>query len=190
MSKAEDDSVVRKFSKSQTTAVDECDDFNLARGAKVSLPEKATLHYKDCTSKKLSVNWNASDLKKINTKKSGRYTVNGTVAQAEYKSPFIAQRADPWVLKGTDGYYYFTASYPMVGAKDPEGYDRVILRRSKTVEGLATAEEVAIWDEANSETNHRYIWAPEIHQINGEWAVLFTTSIQRLERTDLKSAVL
>ena len=179
VSKNEYDKVVRKFAKLQNTSVDRFNTIKLAKGSKLSLPQKATLNYNDGTAKQLSVNWDEAQIKKINTKKPGKYIINGSIAQAEYKSPFVEQRADPWVLKGTDGYYYFTGSYPMVGAKDPEGYDRVVLRRSKTVEGLATAEEVSIWDEANSETNHRYIWAPEIHQINGEWVVLFTTSIHQ-----------
>lgn len=91
---------------------------------------------------------------------------------------FIADRADPYITKGSDGYYYFTASYPMYGGNDKEGYDRIILRRSKTIEGLADAEEKVIWDESESDTAHRFIWAPEIHEINGKWYVYFAASGQ------------
>lgn len=89
---------------------------------------------------------------------------------------FIADRADPYITKGSDGYYYFTASYPMYGKDDKEGYDRIILRRSKTIEGLKEAEEISIWDEADSELSHRFIWAPEIHEIKGKWYVFFAAS--------------
>lgn len=89
---------------------------------------------------------------------------------------FIKDRADPFIMKGSDGLYYFTASYPMYGENDPEGYDRIILRRSKTIEGLATAEERVIWHQKNSETSFRFIWAPEIHEIGGKWYVLFAAS--------------
>lgn len=89
---------------------------------------------------------------------------------------FIKDRADPFVTKGEDGWYYFTASYPMYGRNDAEGYDRVILRRSKTVEGLADAEEKIIWDEKDSQAAFRFIWAPEIHRIGGRWYVLFAAS--------------
>lgn len=89
---------------------------------------------------------------------------------------FIKDRADPFITKGSDGYYYFTASYPMYGKNDPEGYDRIILRRSKTIKGLADAEEKTIWDAKNSKTSFRFIWAPEIHEINGKWYVLFAAS--------------
>lgn len=89
---------------------------------------------------------------------------------------FIKDRADPFVKKGSDGYYYFTASYPMYGKDDKEGYDRIILRRAKTVEGLADAEEITVWDEKGSDLSHRFIWAPEIHEIGGKWYILFAAS--------------
>ena len=47
---------------------------------------------------------------------------------AEYKNPFIEERADPFVTRGEDGTYYFTASYPAVG-DELHGYDRIILRK-------------------------------------------------------------
>lgn len=103
---------------------------------------------------------------------------------------FIADRADPYITRGSDGYYYFTASYPMYGARDKEGYDRIILRRSKTIEGLATAEEKTIWDESDSSTAHRFIWAPEIHEINGKWYVYFAASGQANNVWDINCHVI
>lgn len=103
---------------------------------------------------------------------------------------FIADRADPYITKGSDGYYYFTASYPMYGANDREGYDRIILRRSKTIEGLADAEEKVIWDEKDSATAHRFIWAPEIHEINGKWYVYFAASGQANNVWDINCHVI
>ncbi|MFQ9933065.1 MAG: family 43 glycosylhydrolase [Lachnospiraceae bacterium] len=103
---------------------------------------------------------------------------------------FIADRADPYITKGSDGYYYFTASYPMYGANDSEGYDRIILRRSRTIEGLAEAEEKVIWDESESDTAHRFIWAPEIHEINGKWYVYFAASGQANNVWDINCHVI
>ena len=40
----------------------------------------------------------------------------------EINNPLIEQRADPWIYRHTDGFYYFTATVPE--------YDRLILRRS------------------------------------------------------------
>ena len=53
-----------------------------------------------------------------------------------YLKPWILQRADPYVVKYGD-WYYFTASVP--------DYDRIVLRRSRTLEGLADAEEKTLW---------------------------------------------
>ena len=89
---------------------------------------------------------------------------------------FIKDRADPFVTKGDDGFYYFTASYPMYGKDDKEGYDRIILRRAKNIAGLADAEEKCVWSINDSQTAFRFIWAPEIHIINGAWYILFAAS--------------
>ena len=49
------------------------------------------------------------------------------VRDTGYNQPFILQRADPFVSKGPDGTYYFTASVPE--------YDRLVLRHAETVSG-------------------------------------------------------
>lgn len=89
----------------------------------------------------------------------------------KYSNPFIMERADPYMMKGNDGYYYFTASYPMKSDKDTTGYDRVILRRAKTIEGLTDAEEKTIWQADDTTLSHRFIWAPELHCIKGKWYI-------------------
>lgn len=99
-------------------------------------------------------------------------------AESEYANPFIEERADPYITKADDGYYYFTASYPQRGNADKEGYDRVVLRRSKTLEGLAYAEEITIWNQSESDECFRYIWAPEMHYIGGAWYVYFAGSTE------------
>ena len=54
-----------------------------------------------------------------------------TIMQDTVLKPLIEQRADPYIYRHTDGYYYFTASVPL--------YDRIELRRAKTIAELATA---------------------------------------------------
>jgi GH43 family beta-xylosidase len=51
--------------------------------------------------------------------------------------PLIEQRADPYIYKHTDGYYYFTASVPQ--------YDRIELRRAPTIAGAGHAPTVDAW---------------------------------------------
>lgn len=91
-------------------------------------------------------------------------TIN-TMISTEYNKPFIAQRADPYVYKHTDGYYYFTASVP--------SYDKIIIRRAKTIKDLAEAEEIAIWHKYDSGIMSEHIWAPEIHFLYGKFYIYF-----------------
>lgn len=80
-------------------------------------------------------------------------------------NPLVLQRADPHIFRHTDGWYYFTASVPE--------YDRVILRRSKTLAGFATADEVVVWRRPDNGKMGGYIWAPEIHHFGGQWHIYF-----------------
>jgi len=83
----------------------------------------------------------------------------------EYTNSLIAQRADPHIHKHTDGYYYYTASVP--------AYDKIIMRRATTLQGLASATETTIWTKHASGVMGAHIWAPEIHFIDGKWYVYF-----------------
>ena len=177
LTKAEYEKVTGKYMNIKNTGVKEIPDINIAAGASnIDLPQKVTLQYNDGSTKDMGVSWNQKDIEAVKLDIPGTYTVKGNIIQPVYKNPFIEQRADPYIVKGEDGYYYFTASYPMVGSNDPEGYDRIILRRSTTLQGLENSPEITIWDEKNSSTSFRYVWAPELHFINGTWYVLFTTS--------------
>ncbi|BCB82376.1 hypothetical protein GCM10022251_47950 [Phytohabitans flavus] len=83
----------------------------------------------------------------------------------QYTNPLVAQRADPHIVKHTDGYYYMTATAPE--------YDRIVLRRATTLQGLATASESVIWRRHTSGEMAAHIWAPEIHYVNGRWYIYF-----------------
>ena len=141
-------------------------------GDAAALPDTVTACYSDGGTMELPVAWNAEELSAVNTAVPGSYTVSGQVLAADYDNPFITERADPYVVDGNDGFYYFTASYPAYGSVD-KGYDRIILRRSETVAGLAAAEEKIIWRAHDSGILAKHIWAPEMHQINGIWYMFF-----------------
>ncbi|MDO7907679.1 family 43 glycosylhydrolase [Paenibacillus sp. JX-17] len=89
---------------------------------------------------------------------------------AEYvvRNPLIEQRADPWIYRHTDGYYYFTASVPE--------YDRIELRRSRTIAGLSEAEGKTVWFKHDAGDMSANIWAPEIHYIEGKWYIYFAAA--------------
>jgi len=80
-------------------------------------------------------------------------------------NPVIFQRADPWITRDQKGRYLFTASVPE--------YDRIILRRSDSVQGLSLAQEKTIWLRPAKGRMGGHIWAPEIHLIDGCWYIYF-----------------
>ncbi len=85
--------------------------------------------------------------------------------ELKYNTVWIAQRADPYVLKDASGSYYFTASVP--------AYDSIVLRKSETLAGLAEAEETVIWRKHESGPMSKHVWAPELHYLFGKWYVYF-----------------
>jgi GH43 family beta-xylosidase len=95
-------------------------------------------------------------------------TAEQTPAGHQYQGTLVQQRADSQIMKHTDGYYYFTGTVPE--------YDRIVLRRAKTLEGLASAPESVIWRKHASGEMSFHIWAPEIQFINGKWYVYFAAS--------------
>jgi GH43 family beta-xylosidase len=84
------------------------------------------------------------------------------------KNPIVEQRADPWVYKHTDGYYYFTGSVPQ--------YDRIEVRRAKTLQELGAAEGVDVWRKRDTGLMSANIWAPEIHFIGGKWYIYYAAA--------------
>ena len=86
----------------------------------------------------------------------------------KYSAPLILQRADPCILLAPDGYYYFTASVP--------DFDLVELRRAKTIEELPSAETRVVWHKPDEGAMSKYIWAPEIHIVDGKWMIYFAAA--------------
>ncbi|MNW37303.1 Extracellular exo-alpha-(1-_5)-L-arabinofuranosidase precursor [compost metagenome] len=85
-----------------------------------------------------------------------------------YINPVVEQRADPWIYKHPDGYYYFTASVPE--------YDRIEVRRSTTIQGLKDAVPAVAWRKYETGPLSANIWAPEIHYIDGKWYIYFAAA--------------
>ncbi|KAL2261341.1 hypothetical protein VTK26DRAFT_4360 [Humicola hyalothermophila] len=80
-----------------------------------------------------------------------------------YNNTLIEQRADPHITKHSDGWYYFTATVP--------AFDRIVIRRAQTIQGLAAAAETTIWRRKASGVGSGQVWAPELHFIDGRWYV-------------------
>jgi GH43 family beta-xylosidase len=83
-----------------------------------------------------------------------------------FHNPLVLQRADPQVTLHTDGYYYYTATVPE--------YDRIELRRARSLDDLGKAEARVVWRKHASGEMGAHIWAPELHRIDGKWYLYFT----------------
>ncbi|WP_161979290.1 glycoside hydrolase family 43 protein [Streptococcus sp. S784/96/1] len=95
--------------------------------------------------------------------------------QLIYQNPIVLERADPWVYKHTDGYYYFTGSVP--------GYQTIELRRAKSLNDLGEkAEVVTVWYAHETGPLSELVWAPEIHYLRGKWYIYFAASDDAVER--------
>ena len=89
-----------------------------------------------------------------------------TAADPAFGNPLVRQRADPHVTLHSDGYYYFTATVPE--------YDRIELRRARTLDELGGAQAQVVWRKHASGPMSYHIWAPELHRIDGKWYIYFT----------------
>lgn len=84
--------------------------------------------------------------------------------RTKYNTPFISQRADPYVCK-VNGEYYFTASVPE--------YDRIVMRKSRTLDGLAKVPEIVVWKKHEKGIMSKHIWAPELHFLQEKWYIYY-----------------
>lgn len=79
-------------------------------------------------------------------------------------NPFVEKGADPWIVDGEDGYYYY-----MCTKRDY----LEIMRMS--VPGRIEDSRI-IWRTPESGPYSEEIWAPELHRVNGKWVVYFAAS--------------
>ncbi len=86
-----------------------------------------------------------------------------------WNTPFIPQRADPYIVF-LEGMYYFTASIP--------AYDGIVLRAARDWRELPRAQEVTVWKRHESGVMSRHIWAPELHRADGAWYLYFAAGEQ------------
>lgn len=91
--------------------------------------------------------------------------------------PLILQRADPCIRRFDDGWYYFTASVP--------AYDRIELRRARTIAELPAAPIVDVWHKPTTGLNCELVWAPEIHRVFDTWVIYFAAAPSREIKDDL-----
>ena len=79
-----------------------------------------------------------------------------------WTNPIVPQRADPQIVLHEDT-YYFIATVP--------AYDSIEIRSADSIDGLRDAEAKVVWTHPESGEMSGFIWAPELHRIEGKWYV-------------------
>ena len=100
----------------------------------------------------------------------GRAAVDDNLPSATFTNPIYPNGADPW-LEYFDGNYYLTTT---------TWTSQLVMRKSPTLAGLATATPVYIWSESDLGRCCNF-WAFEFHRLKTEkgyrWYVMYTSGI-------------
>ncbi|CAN9329757.1 unnamed protein product [Alternaria alternata] len=80
-----------------------------------------------------------------------------------FTNPIVPTGADPWMFRHED-YYYMTYTNNV----------NITLWRSKSLTDWSTAESKTIFQPPPDQPYSTDLWAPEIHQIDNAWWVIFT----------------
>lgn len=173
---AEYDRLMKKFGGLYSVSVEyDNSPIEAESGESIALPETATVHYNDGSTKDMGIIWDTESAGlDLDSPQAGTYTVNGIINRPVYESPLAECRADPYIIYNEqDGMYYFTGSYMQADLQNAYAY--VILRRASTINGLKDAEEVIIWDSSRGQADAWY-WAPELHYIGGQWRMILLST--------------
>ncbi|GAA1008166.1 hypothetical protein Aple_071040 [Acrocarpospora pleiomorpha] len=85
-------------------------------------------------------------------------------AATSYTNPIKSQKgADPWLTFYNGSYYLITTSFT----------NTLVMRRSPTLGGLATAPSVQVWQDTTASRGTN-MWAPEIHMVNNRWYLYYS----------------
>nr|WP_186324670.1 family 43 glycosylhydrolase [Paenibacillus bovis] len=89
-----------------------------------------------------------------------------------FQNPILGDGADPWVVKHSDGYYYYTHTTG----------NNVTIWKSKTLTGIHSGERQVVWRSDPGAPNSGSIWAPEIHFIDGKWYIYYAASVENPDK--------
>lgn len=173
--------IIRKYGKLSSVAVENCD-IEAKENEEVKLPETVNVVYSDGSKTPMKVKWDAKNLD-LTSLSAGEYTVNGKItAISEYNSPLADCRADPYAVYDEENdVYYFTGSNMNENSACGGGaYTSIMIRRSKTINGITDAEEFDIWCDGETPDGTKvtgWYWAPEIHKIGGKWRIIALATV-------------
>ena len=81
-------------------------------------------------------------------------------------NPIVIQRADPWIVRHDD-----TGCYTFIGTSPK--FDEIELREACRLNDLKIAEPKVIWKKNTKGPMSVNIWAPELHEVDGDWYIYF-----------------
>lgn len=82
-----------------------------------------------------------------------------------FTNPLLTRGADPWITQ-KDGTYYYTYTHG----------SRVVLYVTKKISELDKASQINAWIPPPNTMYSENIWAPELHEIDGNWYIYFTAT--------------
>jgi GH43 family beta-xylosidase len=91
-------------------------------------------------------------------------------AQDTLVNPLLPSGADPWITSHNGFYYYMNST----GSS-------LVIRKTKSIGALATAEKKTVWRPPASGPYSHDIWAPELHFLRGKWYIYFAADSGRNE---------
>ncbi|MFC5649211.1 family 43 glycosylhydrolase [Paenibacillus solisilvae] len=83
-----------------------------------------------------------------------------------FRNPILEQAADPWILRHSDGYYYFMSTQN----------GRLELVKSAALTDIANGIKKVVWVPEENGPYSYHLWAPEIHRIDEKWYIYFTAN--------------
>ena len=93
------------------------------------------------------------------------------VEDQSFTNPLFANGADPWLEYWQGNYYLTTTTWT----------SQLVMRKSPTLAGLATATPVNVWSETNAKSCCNF-WAFEFHRLQGpdgaRWYMMYTSGKQ------------
>ncbi|XID90491.1 family 43 glycosylhydrolase [Paenibacillaceae bacterium WGS1546] len=85
---------------------------------------------------------------------------------ATFRNPIVEKAADPWLLKHSDGYYYFMSTQ----------FGCLEITKSASMTGIAGGVKKRVWiPPADGPYSHN-LWAPELHRLGDKWYIYFTAN--------------
>ncbi|MFB9274854.1 family 43 glycosylhydrolase [Cohnella cellulosilytica] len=85
---------------------------------------------------------------------------------ATFRNPIVEKAADPWLLKHSDGYYYFMSTQ----------FGCLEITKSASMTGIAAGLKKKVWiPEENGPYSHN-LWAPELHRLEDRWYIYYTAN--------------